>query len=60
MNSETEAAKGACCGAFRTWLAMSGKANVGPKTTIAPMTCRNRNSWNMATSNALAGLPDGR
>ena len=54
MTSVTTAAKWLFCGDFRAWLAISGNANVGPNTMIAPRTWRNSSSCNIGRTPSSA------
>ena len=56
IRSLRAAAKAPFWGLFWAWLAMIGKANVGPKTTIAPMTWRNRNRARSGDNERPPGL----
>src|SRR3954471_15936857 len=53
MKWPTSAAKCPFWGDCRTNRARMGNTNVGPNTTIAPITCRNRNSCSIDTLTSI-------
>ena len=61
MATWVRAKKFACCGSFATIAPAIAAANPGPKATIAPRTCRNRNSRKIVSWSIDASCrgPDG-
>ena len=51
------AKKLACCGSLATIAPATAAANPGPKATMAPVTCRNRNKRNTVSWSIDASYP---